>query len=258
MFIDSHCHLDSSDFHGDLDVLVKRAIEIDVGIIVNVGTKILEFNKILELVNQYDNVYCTVGLHPHEVTDTTVANIAQLVTMSEHPKVIGFGETGLDYFYNKKLSTQQQISFRNHIKASRITGLPIIIHTRDADEDTISILIEEATIGPYSGLIHCFNSDQQFAKKVIALGLYISLSGIITFNNAENLRETVRGLQLDRLLIETDAPFLTPVPNRGLRNEPAFIVHTAKKLAELKNLELSDIATITTENFFRLFTKILQ
>lgn len=256
MLVDSHCHLDFPDFQEDLDALLARAAEAGVGLMVSIGTRISQFDKVLAVAERYGNVYCTVGIHPHEAAVEAKTDAAQLIALAKHPKVIGFGETGLDYFYDHSPRDQQQAAFRSHIQAARDAGLPVIVHTRDADEDTAAILAEEAAIGPFTGLIHCFSSGRQLAEKAIDLGLYVSLSGILTFNKAEDLRETVRGLPLDRLLVETDAPYLAPVPKRGKRNEPAFVAHTAAKLAELKGLEANALAAATTENFFRLFTKV--
>jgi TatD DNase family protein len=256
MLVDSHCHLDFPDFETDLDALMARAAAAEVGLMVSIGTKISQFDRVLALAERYPNVYCTVGIHPHEAGREAKADAQRLIGLARHPKVVGFGETGLDYFYDHSPRDQQQASFRSHIEASRLTGLPVIVHTRDADADTAAILAEEAGKGGFTGLIHCFSSSRQLAEKAIDLGLYISLSGIITFNKAEALRETVRTLPLDRLLVETDAPYLSPVPKRGQRNEPAFVAHTAAKLAALKGVEPAVVAAATTDNFHRLFAKV--
>jgi len=256
MLVDSHCHLDFPDFQADIDALLERAAAANVGLMVSIGTRISQFDKVLAVAERYDNVYCTVGIHPHEAGREAKTDAAQLMALAAHPKVIGFGETGLDYFYDHSPREEQRAAFRSHIEAAREAGLPVIVHTRDADEDTAAILEEEAAKGPFTGLIHCFSSSRQLAEKAINLGLYISLSGIITFNKAEALRDTVRALPLDRLLVETDAPYLSPIPKRGKRNEPAFVAHTAAKLAELKALAPADLAQATTENFLRLFTKV--
>jgi TatD DNase family protein len=256
MLVDSHCHLDFPDFADDLDALLERAAAAGVGLMVSIGTKLSQFDKVLAVAERYPQVYCTVGIHPHEAATEAKTDAAQLIALAAHPKVIGFGETGLDYFYDHSPREQQRAAFRSHIQAARETGLPVIVHTRDADEDTAAILAEEAAIGPFAGLIHCFSSSRQLAEKAIDLGLYISLSGILTFNKAEELRDTVRTLPLERLLVETDAPYLAPVPKRGKRNEPAFVAHTAAKLAELKGLDAAALAAATTANFHRLFTKV--
>ncbi|PKU23206.1 TatD family hydrolase [Telmatospirillum siberiense] len=258
MLVDSHCHLDFPDFQEDLDDLLGRAAAAGVGLMVSIGTRISQFDKVLSVAERYENVYCTVGVHPHEAGEEGAIGTADLIALARHPKVIGFGETGLDYFYDHSPRELQQAAFRNHIAAARETGLPVIVHTRDADDDTVAILTEEAATGPFTGVIHCFSSSRQLAEKSLDLGLYISLSGIITFNKAEELRQTVRDLPLNRLLVETDAPYLAPIPKRGKRNEPAFVAHTAAKLAELKGVEPDALARITTDNFFRLFTKVTR
>jgi TatD DNase family protein len=256
MLVDSHCHLDFPDFQADLDALLGRAADAEVGMMLTIGTKISQFDQVLAIAERYSNVYCTVGIHPHEAGREMKTDAAQLISLAKHPKVIGFGETGLDYFYDHSPRDQQRAAFRSHIQAARETGLPVVVHTRDADDDTAAILTEEAGRGPFTGLIHCFSSSKQLAEKALDLGLYLSLSGIITFNKSEALREIVRDLPLERLLVETDAPYLAPTPKRGKRNEPAFVLHTAAKLAELKGVEAADLAAATTENFLRLFTKV--
>jgi TatD DNase family protein len=258
MLVDSHCHLDFPDFQQDLDALLGRAADAGVGLMVSIGTRLSQFDKVLALAERYQNVYCTVGIHPHEAGREEKVTPARLIALAAHPKVIGFGETGLDYFYDHSPRDQQRAVFRSHLEAAREAGLPVVVHTRDADEDTAAILAEEAAKGPFTGLIHCFSSSRQLAEKAIELGLYISLSGIITFNKSEPLRDIVRLLPLERLLVETDAPYLAPVPKRGKRNEPAFVAHTAAKLAELMGLDPSALAQATTGNFLRLFTKVPQ
>jgi TatD DNase family protein len=256
MLVDSHCHLDFPDFAADLDGVVARAAAAGVGTMVTIGTKLSEIDKVLAIAERFDNVWCSVGVHPHEAGTERDAGTARLVELARHPKVVGIGETGLDYFYEHSPREAQQAGFRAHIAAARETGLPLIVHSRDADDETADILREEQGQGPFPGLIHCFTSGPQLAETAIGLGMYISLSGIMTFNKAEDLRRTVGGLPLDRLLVETDAPYLAPVPNRGKRNEPAFVAHTAAKLAQVKGITAAEIAAQTTENFFRLFTKV--
>jgi TatD DNase family protein len=256
MLVDSHCHLDFPDFAADLDGVVARAAAAGVGTMVTIGTKLTEIDKVLAIAERFDNVWCSVGVHPHEAGREPDAGTARLVELAKHPKVVGIGETGLDYFYEHSPREAQRAGFRAHIAAARETGLPLIVHTRDADEETAHILRDEQGQGPFPGLIHCFTAGPQLAEIAISLGLYISLSGIMTFNKAEDLRQTVSGLPLNRLLVETDAPYLAPVPNRGKRNEPAFVAHTAAKLAQVKGVSAAEIATQTTENFFRLFSKV--
>lgn len=256
MLVDSHCHLDFPDFQPDLDGTVARAVEAGVGIMVSIGTRLSTFDRVLAVAERYDNVYCTVGIHPHESGTEAEVDVARLVEIAKHPKVVGIGETGLDYFYDHSPRQRQRESFRTHIHAAREAGVPVIVHTREADEDTALILAAEASQGAFTGLIHCFSSGRELAEKAVALGLYISLSGIITFNKSDDIRHTVRDLPLDRLLVETDSPYLAPVPKRGKRNEPAFVTHTAAKLAGIKHVSPDDLAKATTDNFFRLFTKV--
>lgn len=255
MLVDSHCHLDFPDFADDLDEIVSRAEEAGVGTMLTICTHVTKFTQVLAVAKRYDNIFCTVGIHPHNAGDQPDTSADDLIKMAEHPKVVGFGETGLDYFYEHSPREAQQRAFRAHIEAARRTGLPVIVHTRDADDDMMAILADEHGKGAFPGLIHCFSSTRELAEKSIDLGLYISLSGIVTFKKAEELRATVEGLPTDRLLVETDAPYLAPVPKRGKRNEPAFTAHTAKLVAGLKGMDEDTFANATTDNFFRLFTK---
>jgi TatD DNase family protein len=256
MLVDSHCHLDFPDFDGELDQIVARARAAGVGIIVTICTLVSRFPKVLALAERYDRMYCSIGIHPHEAGNEPPVTAAELVALARHPKVVGIGETGLDYFYEHSPRATQQRSFRAHIAAARETGLPLIVHTRDADQDTAAILHEEYAKGPFPGLIHCFSASQELAEKAVEIGLYVSVSGIITFKKAEALRDAIRGVPVDRLLVETDAPYLAPTPRRGRRNEPALVVHTAAKLAEIKGLTASELARRTTDNFARLFRKV--
>ena len=258
MLVDSHCHLDFPDFQPDFDAVLARADEAGIGLMLTIGTRLAAFDQVLAVAERSDRVYCTVGIHPHEAGREPGIAAERLLALAAHPKVVGFGETGLDYFYEHSPRDQQQASFRAHIEAARQSGLPVVVHTRDADDDTAAILAEEYAQGPFTGLIHCFSSGPQLAEAALAIGFYISVSGIITFNKAEALRDTVRALPLDRLLVETDAPYLAPVPKRGKRNEPAFVAHTAAKLAELKGCGSAEIAQATTANVLRLFGKLPQ
>lgn len=255
MLIDSHCHLDFPDFAHELDAVITRAHQVDVKIMQTICTKLTAFPAILTLAERYDSLYCSVGIHPNEVAEQPKATADELVTLSTHPKVIGLGETGLDYYYENSPRQQQIDSFLEHIEAARRTGLPVIIHTRAADEDTVDLLEAEMKKAPFPGLIHCFSTGRRLAEKSIELGLYISISGIVTFNKAVELQETVKTLPLSRLLVETDAPYLAPTPHRGKRNEPAFTRNTAEFLARLKGLSYDEVAQATTANFFALFTK---
>lgn len=256
MLVDSHCHLDFPDFDDELDEVVARARRAGVGLMLTICTHLTRFERVLAVAERYDDVYCTVGIHPHEAGNEPEATADRLIDLARHPKVVGFGETGLDYFYEHSPRAAQQESFRAHIAAARQAGLPVIIHTRDAEDDTMAILAEEHAKGPFHGVVHCFSSSAQLAEKAVDLGLYISLSGIVTFKKAEALRETVQGVPVDHLLVETDAPYLAPVPKRGKRNEPAFTVHTAEVVAGLKKMPAEAFARATTENFLRLFAKV--
>ncbi|RAU22610.1 LuxR family transcriptional regulator [Paramagnetospirillum kuznetsovii] len=256
MLVDSHCHLDFPDFADDLDGVVGRAEQAGVGVLLSIGTHITRHEQVLTVAERFSNVYCTVGVHPHEAGVAPFADVETLVRLASHPKVVGLGETGLDYFYDKSPRDRQRDSFRIHIEAARRTGLPVIVHTRDADDDTASILTEEMGKGAFTGLVHCFSSGLQFADIAVKLGMFISASGIMTFKTADALRETLAGVPLDRLLVETDAPYLAPIPFRGKRNEPAYVAHTAARLAAVKNVPLGELERATTANFHRLFSKV--
>ncbi len=256
MLVDSHCHLDFPDFGEELDEVVARAERAGVGLMLTICTHLTRFRQVLAVAERFENVYCTVGIHPHEAGHEPAVTTDTLIDLAKHPKVVGFGETGLDYFYEHSPRDAQKTAFRAHIEAARRADLPVIIHTRDAEDDTLDILAEEHAKGPFRGVVHCFSSSARLAEKAVDLGLHISLSGIVTFKKAEDLRETVRGVPLDRLLVETDAPYLAPVPKRGKRNEPAFTVHTAAVVADLKDTAPDIFAETTTETFLTLFSKV--
>ncbi len=257
MLVDSHCHLNFEQLSSDLDGVVARAKNSGVDYMLTIGTKLREFDQVLGIAERYDNIYCTVGIHPHEAEEEGMdVTEEKLVELAAHPKVVGIGETGLDYFYEHSPRQEQIHSFRTHIAAARKLQLPLIVHTRDADDDTVSILQDEYAKGAFPAVIHCFSSGWQVAEKSIKMGFYISISGIVTFNSAKELQGHVRQIPIDRLLVETDAPYLAPVPKRGKSNEPAYVAHTAAKVAELKGLEPDILATRTTDNFFNLFSKI--
>jgi TatD DNase family protein len=256
MLVDSHCHLDFPDFADDLDGVVARAGAAGVGLMLTICTHLTRAAQVIALAERFPNVWCTVGIHPHEAGTEPAADVERLIALSAHPKVVGFGETGLDYYYDKSPRDRQRESFRVHIEAARRTGLPVIVHTRDADDDTGGILAEEMGKGAFSGLVHCFSSGHQLAEKVIGLGLYISASGIVTFKTAAPLRETISAVPLDRLLVETDAPFLAPIPFRGKRNEPAYVGRTAAVVAEARGVPMAVMENATTDNFLRLFAKV--
>ncbi len=255
MLVDSHCHLNFPDFKEDLDGVVSRAKAAGVGVMQTICTEMAEFDEVHGIAQRYEGIYCSVGVHPNDSGETKITSAEDLIAKTSSEKVIGIGETGLDYHYERSNREIQKTSFIEHIKAGRATGLPVIIHTRDADEDTISILREEAAKGSFKGLIHCFTSSQYLAEEAVKMGFYISLSGIISFKNAQAIRDAIKNVPMDSLLVETDAPYLAPMPHRGKRNEPSFVIHTNKVLAELKGISEKECATITTDNFFRLFDK---
>jgi TatD DNase family protein len=256
MLVDSHCHLDYPDYGDDLADVIGRAQTAGVGRMLTIATHISRHSQVIAVAERFENVYATVGVHPHEAGVEPFATVEELVRLASHPKVVGLGETGLDYFYDKSPRDKQRDSFRIHIEAARRTGLPLVVHTRDADEDTAAILAEEMGKGAFSGLIHCFSSGAQFAEKALELGFYISASGIITFKTADDLRATLAGVPLDRLLVETDAPYLAPVPFRGKRNEPVHVTRTAAKLAEIKQVPLAELEEASTANFLNLFSRV--
>jgi len=255
VLVDSHCHLDFLERDEDLDAVVGRAREQDVGTLVTICTKLSEFAAIKGIANRFEQVYCSVGVHPHEADAEGQGTPDRLIELAADPKVVGIGETGLDYYYKHGAPEAQKESFISHMDAARETGLPLIVHTRDADDDTVSLMQESYAKGAFPGVIHCFTAGAGLAEAALDLGFYISLSGIVTFKNATELREVAKQVPLERLLIETDAPYLAPVPMRGKRNEPAFVAHTATYLSEFLGLPAEELARVTTENFFRLFSK---
>ncbi len=255
MLIDSHCHLDFPELTNDESGVLARARAAGIGGMLTIGTRLDQFEQVRAIAERHDNVWCSVGVHPHEAKEEGQRTPDRLIEATRHAKVVGIGETGLDFYYEHSPREEQAESFRAHIAASRETGLPLIVHTRNADAETGDILEEEHRKGTFPGLIHCFSSGRAVADRALALGLYISISGIVTFKAAEDLRAIVRDVPLDRLLVETDAPYLAPVPKRGKTNEPAFVTHTAAKVAELKGVSLAELEAATTDNFFRLFTK---
>jgi len=258
MLVDSHCHLDFPDYADNVEAVVERARVAGVGVCVSIGTELKRFPGVKAVAERFPNVWCSVGVHPHEAEKELLDDEAALIAEAAHPKVVAIGETGLDYYYEHSPRVPQQANFRSHIAAARTTGLPVIVHTRDADDDTIDILRDEMGKGAFTGLIHCFTGTQKLADAALELGLYISVSGIATFKNSTPLRDVIKTVPLDRLLVETDAPYLAPVPHRGKTNEPAFVVHTAAMLAELKGIAPGELAAATTDNFFRLFSKVVR
>lgn len=255
MLVDSHCHLNFPEFAPDLDAVLERAADNGVGMMLTINTRLSEAREIQKIADRYPQVYCTVGVHPHDAADYREGALqAQLKELAQHPKVVGLGETGLDYHYNNSPREDQIAAFQDHIRVALDLNLPLVIHTREADEDTIACL-KEVGQGRVQGVFHCFSGSAELAQQALDLGLYISFSGILTFKKAEDLRQIAKEVPLSRVLVETDAPFLAPIPHRGQRNEPAFTRYTAELLATLKGLSYSEIESATTENFFTLFTK---
>ncbi len=256
LIVDSHCHLDYEGLTERLPQVLQNCKEQGVGLMLSISSRVKNFPRLLALAEAYDNIYCTVGTHPHHAHEELDISVAELVRLSQHPKVLGLGEAGLDYHYEHSTPEAQIQGFRNHITAARETGLPLVIHTREAEEDTARLLEEEMGKGAFKAVLHCFTSQQWLATKGVELGLYVSFSGILTYKNAEDLRTTALALPIDRLLVETDAPFLAPVPFRGKSNEPAFVVKTLEQLAALRGLSRDEMAYMTSANFFRLFDKV--
>ncbi|AEV37653.1 hydrolase, TatD family protein [Pseudovibrio sp. FO-BEG1] len=258
MLVDSHCHLDFPDFAEERDQIIERAHEAGVKLMVTICTRVRKFEQIKEIAEAYDSVYCSVGTHPHQAGEETDVTAEELIELSKHPKVVAIGEAGLDYFYDNASPEDQEKVLRTHIKAARETQLPLVIHSRDADDDMMRILEEEMKIGAFPALLHCFSSGKELAMKGLELGLYVSFSGILTFKRSTELREIAAELPIDRLLVETDAPYLAPQPWRGKRNEPAYVAHTNKVLAEALGVSEEEMAEATTQNFLRLFSKVPQ
>ena len=258
MFVDSHCHLNYKGLvEQQVDVLA-RARESGVSAMLNISTRECEWDDVIGLAEQESDVWASVGIHPHEADQHVGMDCAKLVEKSAHPRVVAIGETGLDYYYDKSDRAQQCTGFCEHIMASRETGLPIIIHTRDAEADTAAILTEEMREGAFTGVIHCFTASAEFARTALNLGMYISLSGIVTFKNAQDLQDVAKWLPEDRLLVETDAPFLAPIPHRGRTGEPAFVADTACFVAQLRGVAPEILAQQTSDNFYNLFSKAIR
>jgi TatD DNase family protein len=256
LIVDSHCHLDYEGLAENLPDVLSRAKAADVGLVLSISSRVRNFPRILAIAEAHENVFCTVGTHPHNAHEELDVPVSELVQLAQHPKVIGIGEAGLDYHYNLSPRDAQMQGFRSHIAAARETGLPLVIHTRMAEDDTARVLEEEMTRGPFKAVLHCFTSQQWLAERGVELGLYVSFSGILTYKNAVDLRTAAKGLPGDRLLVETDAPFLAPVPQRGKSNEPAFVSHTLDTLANVRGLSRVEAAALTSSNFFRLFNKV--
>jgi TatD DNase family protein len=256
MLVDSHCHLDFPGLKGELDTVVGRACAAGVGLMVTISTRVCRFDEVLAIAERHDQVFCSVGTHPHNAAEEPDVTVAELVKLTRHPKVVAIGEAGLDYHYDNSPRADQERGFRIHIAAARETGLPLVIHAREADADIARILEEESAKGSFPFVLHCFTSGPELARRGLALGGYVSFSGVLTFKNAQALRDIAREVPLDRLLVETDAPYLAPEPMRGKTNEPAFVVHTASRLAAVRGLSEAELARATNDNFFRLFSKV--
>lgn len=255
MIVDSHCHLDYPGLVEDLESVRARAQAADVGTLLTISTRLSKFEGVRAIAERFDDIYCTVGVHPHEAGNETLANADRLIEEAAHPKVIGIGETGLDFYYDRAPREAQAQNFRLHMDACRETGLPLIVHTRDADETTAAMLSEALARGAFPGLLHCFTGGAALAHQAVELGFYVSFSGILTFKRSKELRAIAAALPVDRILVETDAPYLAPEPHRGKPNEPAYVQHTLACLAQVRGLSVEAMANQTTENFFRLFEK---
>jgi TatD DNase family protein len=255
MFIDSHCHLNYKGLIEDQAGVISRARAVGVSAMLNISTRESEWDEVVATTSTAPGIWASIGIHPHEADAHPDIDTQKLVERAAHPRVIAIGETGLDYYYDKSDREQQRASFRAHIAAARQTGLPIIVHTRDAEEDTADIMADEMGKGAYTGVIHCFTASQDFADKALALGLYISISGIVTFKNAKDLQASAAIIPDDRILIETDSPFLAPVPHRGKSCEPAFVADTARFLANLRGVSVDTLAQQSSANFYSLFAK---
>ena len=256
MLIDHHCHIDRPEFDKDLDGVVARAHAAGVATMVNISTRIRKFDHLISVVERYRNVYGSVGTHPHHAHEELDISTSEIVRLAKHPKIVAIGEAGLDYYYTHSTPEAQAQGFRAHIAAARETGLPLEIHSRDADADMACILEEETAFGAFPAILHCFTGGRDLAMRAVDLGLCVSFSGVVSFKKSDGLRAIACEVPLDRLLVETDAPYLAPEPFRGKTNEPAFVVHTAAAIAKARGIPASELARATTENFFRLFTKV--
>jgi TatD DNase family protein len=254
--VDSHCHLDFPDFAGELDAVIARARAAGIARIVTISTRVKRHGGVLGIAERFDDVYCSVGTHPHYAQEELDVSADELIDRTRHPKVVAIGEAGLDYHYERSPRAAQEQGFRSHIAAARATGLPLVIHSREADADMARILEEETGRGAFPAVLHCFTGGRELARHAIALGLFISFTGILTFKKSDELRAIAQSLPADRILVETDAPYLAPGRHRGKRNEPAYVVDTANVLAEARGVPLEIIARQTSDNFFRLFRKV--
>src|SRR5947208_3735344 len=256
MLVDSHCHLDFPEFAPELDAVVARAEAAGIGHLVTISTRVRRHAQLLAIAERFPSVTCSVGTHPHHAHEELDVTADDLIARAQHPKVVAIGEAGLDYHYDNSPRDAQEQGFRAHIAAARATGLPLVIHSREADDDMARILEEETGQGPFPAVLHCFTGGPDIARRALALGHYISFTGIVTFKNSADLRAVAKDVPADQFLVETDAPYLAPLPYRGKRNEPAFVAEVAKVLAEVRGMTPDEIARQTTENFFKLFSKV--
>lgn len=255
MLVDSHCHLDHPEFEGEVDAILDRARRVGVATMLTIGTTLAGFPRVLAIAERHEDVFCTVGVHPHDAEAEADITVDRLLRLARHPKIVGIGECGLDFYYNRSPQDIQIATFRTHVAAARASGLPLVVHTRDADDDMASILEAEHQAGLLRGVLHCFSSGRTLAQTAVRLGFYISFSGILTFKKSVALRDIAATLPAENLLIETDAPYLAPVPMRGRRNEPSFVAHTLAALAAARGEDEGTLAEATSANFFRLFSK---
>jgi TatD DNase family protein len=258
MLVDHHCHLDAPDFADDLDGVIARARAAGVGILVSISMHVRKLSQTLKIAEAHANVFSSIGTHPHYAHTELDIPVAEIVQLSAHPKIVAIGEAGLDYYYDNSPREAQAEGLRKHIAVAQETGLPLVIHARDADDDIAAMLEEEMARKRFAAVLHCFTGGPQLARRALDLGVYISFSGILTFKKSEALREIAASVPLDRLLVETDAPFLAPGKYRGKRNEPAYVLETARELARVKGISAAELARVTTENFFRLYAKVPQ
>jgi TatD DNase family protein len=258
MLVDSHCHLEFPEFAPEQEAVISRARAAGIGHMLTISTRVSRFAEIVQIAEAHDDISCSLGTHPHSAEEEGDITTAKLVEIGQHPKVVGIGETGLDYYYDNSPRELQQEAFRRHIRAALELDIPVIVHTRDAEADTMRILQEEGAGANLSGVLHCFSSSRSLAEQALEFGFHISFSGIVTFKKSDDLRETARNVPLNRMLVETDAPFLAPIPKRGQRNEPAYVTLTAGVLAGLHGIEPEMLAARTTDNFFGLFRRAVR
>ena len=256
MLIDHHCHLDFPDFAANLDAIVARAHAAGVTHMVTISTHVRRFERLKAIIERFPNVYASIGTHPNHADEERGLPASEILAIARHPKVVAIGEAGLDYYRNRQMAQAQAEGFRTQIQVARETGLPLEIHTRDADDDTLAILREQHALGAFPALLHCYTGGRELAMRALDMGLYVSFTGVVSYKKNDALRALANEVPLDRILVETDAPFLAPEPFRGKTNEPSYVVHTAAALAQARGVSAEDFAKATTANFFRLFGKV--